>query len=149
MSEQPWVGPIRRLMAAKGWNQTQLAEHAQVQQNTMSNTMNGRGPRMDTMKRIAAALDVPLWALFVSEEQSALLTQSEQTKQQLVKQEDLAAIVIKQLAPAIASAIANAVQGVTAPTSQPTTNAPASDTGAARSEDDLARGHLPRKRHAG
>lgn len=106
--QKPWATPIRRLMSARGWTQGDLAERAKVRENTLSETLNGRSPRMDTMERIAIALDVPLWALFVSEEQYALLCHADQTKQQLVKQEELEDRILRRLAPIIASEIAAA-----------------------------------------
>lgn len=112
------MGPIRRLLTAKGWSQGELAKRAKIRPSTLSEAMNGRSPRMDTFESIAAAFDVPLFELFITDEQSALLRQAAQNHAQLVKQEELATLVIRQLAPAVAQAVAAAV-GTTGQTIAP------------------------------
>ena len=103
--EKPWVAPIRRLLAAKDWSQGQLAKKAGVRPNTLSEAMNGRSPRMETLEQVAQAFGVPLYELFLTDEQSLLLKQSAQHQQHLARQEDLAALVIQKLTPVITSAV--------------------------------------------
>lgn len=152
-SVKPWEGPIRRLMAARNWTQAELADHAQLRPNTLSEALNGRSPRMETMEKIAAAFQVPLWSLFVSEEQAALLKQSEESQQRLAKQEDLAALVIRELAPAVASAIAKVTQGSAALPGAPSAVLPASDTSEnlgtpPAAAPSVARGRLQHRRRS-
>lgn len=109
--QKPWVQPIRRLLLLRGWTQGELADKAGLRPNTLSEAMNGRSPRMETLEHIAGAFDVPLYELFVTEEQSTLLRNAAHNQQQLVKQEELTTMVIRQLAPAVAEAVAAAVAG--------------------------------------
>jgi hypothetical protein len=70
---------------------------------------------METLERVAAALDVPLFELFISSEQSALLRQVAHHQAQITRQEQLASIVIEQLTPVVTQAVAAAVAGTTTP----------------------------------
>jgi transcriptional regulator with XRE-family HTH domain len=141
--QKPWVQPIRRLLLAKGWTQGELADKAGMRPNTLSEAMNGRSPRMDTLEQIAAAFDVPLFELFVSEEQSTLLRQASQNQRQLVQQEDLATKVIQQLGPIVAQLVA-AATGSPAP-QQTTTHNPATPQAPPAAEHP-ARGRLQHKK---
>jgi transcriptional regulator with XRE-family HTH domain len=141
--DKPWILPIRRLMAAQGLTQGELAKKAKIRPNTLSEAMNGRSPRMDTLECVAAALNVPLYELFVSEEQSSLLKQAAQSHQNLVRQEELATLVIRQLAPQVAQAVAAAVSGTPAP-QQAIANISASEEHPPA--EHLARGGLRRSR---
>jgi predicted transcriptional regulator len=60
-----FVAVIRRLLAARGWRQHDLAAAAGVMPNTITDVLNGRNPRIDTLTKVAAAFKVPLWTLFV------------------------------------------------------------------------------------
>lgn len=87
--EKPWVEPIRRLMVAKRWNQGQLAEKADIRPSTLSEVMNGRSPRMDTMEAIAAALEAPLWALYVDARQYDVLTRQQVADEALSREAEI------------------------------------------------------------
>lgn len=106
--QKPWVAPIRRLLAAKGWTQGELAIEAKLRPSTLSEALNGRRPRMDTMEKIAAAFGVPLWALFVDERQAALLNKQEEADTDVARVASLAdrvaTLVMEKFAPAVADA---------------------------------------------
>jgi transcriptional regulator with XRE-family HTH domain len=75
-----WARTLRDLRQAKGWTQVELATRAGVRANTLSAALLGQSsPRLVTLEQITAALDVPLWRLFVSAEQAKLLAQQAET----------------------------------------------------------------------
>lgn len=80
-SEPVWAEPIRRLRQQRGWSQGELADKAGIRPNTLSEAINGRSPRMDTMQAVADALGVPLWSLFVDGRQYDLLTKQQEADQ--------------------------------------------------------------------
>lgn len=51
---------LRERMAARGWNQGQLAAKAEIRESTLSNILNKEGviPRPDTVKALAKALEI-------------------------------------------------------------------------------------------
>lgn len=73
--ERLWVAAIRRLMAAKGWKQQDLARESGVRPNTISDALGGTDPRIDTLSALAKALDVPLWALFCTGHEHAIFSE--------------------------------------------------------------------------
>ncbi len=95
--DKAWVEPIRRLRTSKGWSQGELASQAGVRANTLSEALNSRSPRMDTLEKVAAALGVPLWALFVDERQFALLMQQRTADDSLAREQDISARVEAQV----------------------------------------------------
>jgi transcriptional regulator with XRE-family HTH domain len=62
----PTFEKMRRLRQKRGWTQADLAERAQVDQATISSLELGRikNPTIDTIRRVAAALDVDLDDLY-------------------------------------------------------------------------------------
>lgn len=83
------MAPIRRLLFTKGWTQGELAEKAKIRPTTLSEALNGRSPRMDTLEKAAAALDVPLWALFVDERQYELLTKQRMADENVTREAEI------------------------------------------------------------
>ena len=58
------VANIKALLVARGISQTQLAKRARVGQKTVNNLMNLlSAPTIDTVSRLADALDVHIWEL--------------------------------------------------------------------------------------
>ena len=58
-------GRLRTLRHERGLSQEALAELAGVHRNSIANLESGKfGPRMETMARVADALEVPLATLF-------------------------------------------------------------------------------------
>lgn len=62
---------IAKLRKLNGWNQTALAHAADVEQSTISKAENENGGvSLKVFKQIAAALDVPLYMLFLDDAQA-------------------------------------------------------------------------------
>lgn len=156
--DRPWAYGLSRLLTARpGLKKGVLAERADLKGGTISGLLNGpKPPHVATLQKLADALTaydrlknpqapaVQLWEFFVSDEQAMILKQADQTRQHLAKQENLAAVVIRQLAPAVAAAVAAAVTGLSTPAQTPTTATDAST----RSDDQPADGRLRRGRRA-
>lgn len=111
--DKSWVEPIRRLRTSKGWSQGELASQAGVRPNTLSEALNSRSPRMDTLEKVATALGVPLWALFVDERQYALLMQQQSADDSLRREQDISArveqLVVERLSAMIKQATSDAI----------------------------------------
>lgn len=59
---------MKRLRKLKGWNQTELAEAAGMEQSTISKIENGwDGATLRTLNYIAGALSVPTYQLFLDD----------------------------------------------------------------------------------
>lgn len=112
-----WASAIRRLMAAKGFKSAaDLIRDAadrgiKLRPNTLSDAMKVNGkPRMDTLQNVAAALGVPLWALYCSEREYAAFTAAnEQTAAALNAQqsaEEMRRELLAELAPIVDAAVA-------------------------------------------
>lgn len=157
--ERPWAYALDRMLADRRLKKTDLAELAGVRPGTISAVANSpKAPDVATLQRLADGLTkhdrsenlqapaVALWEFFVSDEQAALLHQSAQSQQRLVKQEELTSLVIRQLAPAVAQAVAAAVAGQPAP--QQATQPQTSSLGSPTSVEEPARGRLQRRKHA-
>lgn len=115
---RPWATGLERLLRDRRLKKGDLAALAGVRPATVSAVANSpASPDVQTLQRLADGFTkydrqqhphapaVALWEFFVSDEQAALLQQATQSQQRLVRQEDLAALVIQKLAPAVASAI--------------------------------------------
>ena len=50
-------------MRQRGWNAVMLAERAGIAASTFSDVQRHQRPRVDTLEKIAQALDEPLWVL--------------------------------------------------------------------------------------
>jgi transcriptional regulator with XRE-family HTH domain len=74
MAEQIWAAAIRRHMAAQGVTGAQLARDKGIRPNTLSDALNKPNTGMKTLARIADALGVPLWSLFVDEKQYGVMS---------------------------------------------------------------------------
>lgn len=116
---RPWVNGLARLLADRRLKKGDLAELARVRPGTVSAVANSpKSPDIATLQKLAdgftkhdraktpSAPAVELWEFFVNDEQAHILRTASHTRQQLAKQEDLTALVIRELAPAVASAIA-------------------------------------------
>lgn len=58
---------IKELMDEKGVKSIQLSEMIGISKVSISNLLNGKlTPSFDTLEKIATALNVPMWQLFVS-----------------------------------------------------------------------------------
>lgn len=58
---------IKEVMNEKGVSSVKLAEMVNVSKVTISNLINNKTmPSIDTLEKIATALDVPIWQLFAS-----------------------------------------------------------------------------------
>lgn len=105
MAEQIWAAAIRRHMAAKGVTGAQLARDYGIRPNTLSDALNKPNTGMKTLARIAAALEVPLWSLFVDEKQYGVMSahidaaqaKEEQARQEAAQSESDAAIAARLL----------------------------------------------------
>jgi transcriptional regulator with XRE-family HTH domain len=60
---------VADLRNRQGWSQAELGKRAGVSQRTISDIENAlhKSPGLDTLEGLAAALRVPLWALFLPE----------------------------------------------------------------------------------
>ena len=75
-----WGRTLRTLCHAQDLTLGELATRAGVRANTLSAALLGQSsPRLVTLEQITAALGVPLWRLFVTEEQAKLLAQQAET----------------------------------------------------------------------
>lgn len=107
--ERPWIPAIRRLMAAKGFNQRKLSDASGVRPNTLSDLLAGSNSQIETLEALAKALDAPLWALFCGEHEFAIFT--ERAKQHDVARDadqrdaDVAARVLEGLKPYVLKAV--------------------------------------------
>lgn len=94
MARPSWAEAVKRLHEAKGLSQGDLAEKAGVRGNTLSDALAGKtSPRLETLEAIAAALEVPMWRLFVADRQADLLQRQEMTDAALHREADIAARV--------------------------------------------------------
>ena len=58
---------IKEIMQEKGVSSVKMADMIHVSKVTISNLINNKTmPSIDTLEKIAAALGVPIWQLFVS-----------------------------------------------------------------------------------
>jgi transcriptional regulator with XRE-family HTH domain len=58
---------IKEVMNERGVSSVKLAEMVNVSKVTISNLINNKTmPSIDTLEKIASALDVPIWQLFAS-----------------------------------------------------------------------------------
>jgi transcriptional regulator with XRE-family HTH domain len=82
VTHSPWIDTVNRLLKAKPrpdpkdrtrlirWGQGTLAEACGLRANTLSDMMNGkREPSLDTLRRLAEALEVPLFFMLMSEQE--------------------------------------------------------------------------------
>lgn len=60
---------IKEILKEKGITQIELAERLNVSRSSIVKTIAGN-PSEETLERIAAALDVPMWQLFASKEET-------------------------------------------------------------------------------
>jgi transcriptional regulator with XRE-family HTH domain len=68
MKQKTAPHPLKVYRAARGWSAQRLADEAGVCRPTVSRIENRRGePRIHTAQALAAALDVPIQALFPPE----------------------------------------------------------------------------------
>lgn len=80
LATEPWIDAVNRLLRAKQrpdpknradlkwWTQGDLASAAGVRGNTLSDMMNNkREPSVDTLRKIAAALEVPQFFMLMTE----------------------------------------------------------------------------------
>lgn len=58
---------IKEIIKEKGYTQAEFAEKLNISRVGLSQLINGK-PSYPTLEKIAAALDVPLWQLFISKE---------------------------------------------------------------------------------
>ncbi|MFS0821495.1 helix-turn-helix domain-containing protein [Bacillus sp. 1P02SD] len=66
---------IRELRNERNWSQERLANEADISANYLSEVENGarQGVSMETYRKIADGLDVPLWQLLLDNEISEIL----------------------------------------------------------------------------
>lgn len=58
---------IKEIMQEKGVSSVKMADMIHVSKVTISNLINNKTmPSIDTLEKIATALDVPIWQLFAS-----------------------------------------------------------------------------------
>lgn len=75
-ADTEWAANIDRLLAAKGWNQKQLAAAADLNDNQVSRLIKRVGnPEIRQLRAVAKAFDVPLWHLFVPADLAERLVQ--------------------------------------------------------------------------
>lgn len=79
---------IIELLEKKGWSQYKLSKKANMAQSTLSDILTGKNanPRMDTIQKIATALDVTVDSFFdnftLSTEEANNLTEKRMTKKE-------------------------------------------------------------------
>jgi hypothetical protein len=79
-----WAEALNRLMLTKGYRtQTALVKAARkrglkLRPNTVSAVLNGGWPARETVETILTVLNVPLWMLFVTDEEYAMFTLASQ-----------------------------------------------------------------------
>lgn len=152
---RPWADGLARLLTDRRLKKGDLADLAGVRAGTISAVANSpKSPDIATLQRLADGFTahdrridpkapvVALWEFFVSSEQAALLRQASHSQQQLVKQEDLIALVVQRLAPTIAATIRD-VSGPSAPQQTPAVGSATEHTPPA---EHPARGRLQRRR---
>lgn len=72
---------VKAALAAAGWSQADLAERAGMAKNTISRRVNGLLPfTFPELRRVAAALDIPLSALIASAEEIAARASATRTE---------------------------------------------------------------------
>lgn len=54
---------VKAICKKKGWNLKELAEHMDVPRESLTRALSGN-PTLSTIKKIAKALDVPVYQLF-------------------------------------------------------------------------------------
>ena len=54
---------VKAICKKKGWNLKELAEHMDVPRESLTRALSGN-PTLSTIKKMANALDVPVWQLF-------------------------------------------------------------------------------------
>lgn len=67
---------IKEILKEKGLTQQELADMLGVTRISIVKTLAGN-PSQETLERIAAALNIPMWQLFVSSEEVARQTKGE------------------------------------------------------------------------
>ena len=74
-----FVENINAIRKEKGITTRMMAERAELPLETIQRILDGttENPRLDTMKRIAVALEVELWELFFTGERSFVTMQTE------------------------------------------------------------------------
>jgi transcriptional regulator with XRE-family HTH domain len=118
MGKPFWADTVRRLWEAKGWTQGELAEHAGIRGNTLSDAVNGKtSPRLETLVAMATALGVPLWRFFVDERQADLLARQVVTDEALTKESEIATRVQQAVMGKLAELVKEATAEIT--TGQP------------------------------
>jgi transcriptional regulator with XRE-family HTH domain len=85
----PWDRALTRLLVEKGWKSTVLAEKAGVPQSRISELRKTDRPYMPLVQTLAAALQVPLWEFFVTDEQSRVLRQIDHAQKTAVNEDAL------------------------------------------------------------
>ena len=69
-----WAQTVIDLCRDRDWTQNDLALKARVRPNTLSSILLGHtSPRLDTLEKLASGFGVPLWRLFVDEDQAQAL----------------------------------------------------------------------------
>ena len=68
---------IKELLKEKGCTQQELADMVGVSYQSMKQTLNAPSVTTATLEKIATALDVPMWQLFVSPAEVAKETKGE------------------------------------------------------------------------
>jgi len=141
---ETWSAALVRLLADKRLKQAELAKLADVRQGTISDIINEkRPPDLTTLRKLAAALGVPLWLFFVDERQAALLRNQAEQDAILMRRtaidEQIKDIVQAALAP-----MADSLTAVVEAKLTGTDNAPVTDPANGRS-NAAASSAIPRK----
>jgi transcriptional regulator with XRE-family HTH domain len=156
--ERPWATGLTRLLTDRRLKKGDLAELAGVRPGTISAVANSpKAPDVATLQRLADGFTkhdrkghphapaVGLWEFFVSDEQAALLRQSAKAQETLIRREEVASLLAREMAPHFETAVDRltaALTGQPAPQQTiPTGSAPQEDAPPAAS---LARGKLRR-----
>jgi transcriptional regulator with XRE-family HTH domain len=134
VTDFPWIGAIRRHLAAKlrpdprsrlhakFWTQADLAEEADIRTQTLSRILQGKTqPDMPTLSAIADALGVDRFRLLMSDEQEHTFDSAAQH----AKQESAQEIAIRQAREHIISRVDAALADVFKPAEAPLAIAPA------------------------
>lgn len=58
---------VKAICKNKGWNLKELAEHMDVPRESLTRALSGN-PTLSTIKKMANALDVPVWQLFPTDD---------------------------------------------------------------------------------
>jgi transcriptional regulator with XRE-family HTH domain len=67
---------VKEITKSKGLTMQQLSEKLGVTRDTLTRNVNGN-PTIETLSKIATALEVPIWQLFASPEEVAQQTKSD------------------------------------------------------------------------